>query len=45
VHSPEDFAATLYTKMGIDPNQYLQATGGRPVQLVAGGHPIRELFA
>ena len=45
VHSPEDFAATLYTKMGIDPNQYLQAAGGRPVQLVAGGHPIRELFA
>jgi hypothetical protein len=45
VHSPEDFAATLYTKMGIDPTQYLQAAAGRPVQLVSGGTPIPELFA
>ena len=45
VHSPEDFAATLYTKMGIDPTQHLHAAAGRPVQLVAGGKPIAELFA
>jgi hypothetical protein len=45
VHSPEDFAATLYTKMGIDPTQHLQTGAGRPVQLVAGGKPIAELFA
>ena len=44
VHSPEDFAATLYTKMGVDPTQHLHAAGGRPVQLVAGGRPIGELF-
>lgn len=44
VHSPEDFAATLYTKMGIDPAQHLHAAG-RPVQLVNGGQPIKELFA
>jgi hypothetical protein len=44
VHSPEDFAATLYTKMGIDPTQHL-SNAGRPVQLVAGGEPIKELFA
>ena len=44
VHSPEDFAATLYTKMGIDPAQHLH-NAGRPVQLVAGGEPIKELFA
>jgi uncharacterized protein (DUF1501 family) len=43
VHSPEDFAATLYTKMGIDPEQHLH-NAGRPVQLVAGGQPIKELF-
>jgi hypothetical protein len=45
VHSPEDFAATLYTKMGIDPHQHLHTNTGRPVQLVAGGNPIKELFA
>ena len=44
VHSPEDLAATLYTKMGIDPAQHLH-NAGRPVQLVAGGEPIKELFA
>jgi len=45
VHSPEDFAASLYTKMGIDPEQVLHTNTGRPVQLVNGGHPIKELFA
>jgi hypothetical protein len=44
VHSPEDFACTLYTKLGIDPHQLLHATGGRPVQLVSGGKPIRDLM-
>jgi hypothetical protein len=45
VHSPEDFAATLYTKMGIDPTQQMITNTGRPVQLVNGGHPIKELFS
>jgi hypothetical protein len=45
VHSPEDFAASLYTKMGIDPAQYLHTNTGRPVQLVTGGRPIKELFS
>src|SRR5438105_13015370 len=45
VHSPEDFAATLYTKMGIDPTEHLHTNTGRPVQLVNGGKPIKELFA
>jgi len=44
VHKPEDFAASLYTKMGIDPNQVLHTTSGRPVQLVNGGRIIKELF-
>jgi len=44
VHSPEDFAASLYTKMGIDPTQILHNASGKPVQLVNGGHPIKELF-
>jgi hypothetical protein len=45
VQSPEDFACTLYTKMGIDPHQVLHTNTGRPVQLVNGGKPIKELFA
>jgi len=44
VHSPEDFACTLYSKLGIDPHQVLHAAGGRPVQLVSGGKPIKELM-
>ena len=45
VHSPEDFACSLYTKMGIDPHQVLHKNTGRPVQLVNCGSPIPELFA
>jgi hypothetical protein len=44
VHRPEDFAASLYTKMGIDPAQTLHANTGRPVQLVSNGRLIKELF-
>ena len=44
VHRPEDFAASLYTKMGIDPNQTLSTKTGRPVQLVNSGRLIKELF-
>ncbi len=45
VYKPEDFAATLYTKMGIDPNRVLHTNTGRPVQIVNGGKPMKELFA
>jgi uncharacterized protein (DUF1501 family) len=45
VYSPEDFAATLYTKLGIDPKLVLHKSDGRPIMLVNGGHPIPELFA
>ena len=45
VYRPEDFAASLYSKMGIDPNQVLHTNTGRPVQLVNNGRRIRELFA
>ena len=45
VHSPEDFASTLYTNLGIDPHQMLYTNTGRPVQLVNGGKPIKELMA
>ena len=45
VHSPEDFAATVYAKMGIDPSQVMHTSTGRPVALVKDGKPIKELFA
>jgi len=45
VHSPEDFAASLYTKVGIDHTMVLHTNTGRPVQLVNGGKLIKELFA
>lgn len=44
-YRPEDFAASIYTKMGIDPHQHLLTTAGRPVQLVNDGTLIRELFS
>ncbi|RYD32189.1 MAG: DUF1501 domain-containing protein [Verrucomicrobiaceae bacterium] len=44
VYRPEDFAASIYTKMGIDPRQHLETTAGRPVQLVNDGRLIKELF-
>lgn len=43
--SPADFAATLYTAMGIDPNTTLPGPGGRPVPLADySAQPITELL-
>jgi len=44
IHSPEDFACSLYRKMGIDPHHVLHTNTGRPIPLVNGGQPIKELF-
>lgn len=44
VYRPEDFAASIYTKMGINPHQVLETTAGRPVHLVNDGRLIKELF-
>jgi len=44
IYSPEDFAFSLYTKLGIDPHQLLITNTGRPMHLVNGGKPIKELF-
>ena len=44
IYRPEDFAASIYTKMGIDPHQTLVTTSGRPVHLVNEGRLIKELF-
>lgn len=45
IYSPEDFAATLYNKMGIDHEAILHDTSGRPIQLVDHGSIIKELYA
>lgn len=45
VYAPEDFAASIYTKMGIDHAQVLHTPADRPVQLVDKGRLIKELFA
>ncbi|HXG09008.1 MAG TPA: DUF1501 domain-containing protein [Gemmataceae bacterium] len=45
VLSPENFAATVYRKLGIDPGKILYAPNGRPVHLVSDPTPIAELFA
>ena len=42
-YGPEDLAATLYQKLGIDPKAEFRTPDGRPVPVVNGGRPIREL--
>ncbi|MDP6795988.1 MAG: DUF1501 domain-containing protein, partial [Verrucomicrobiota bacterium] len=44
IYSPEDFACSIYTKMGIDPHKILYTNTGRPTPIVNGGAPIKELF-
>jgi hypothetical protein len=44
VLSPENFAATVYAKLGIDPGKILHAPNGRPTYLVSDPTPIKELM-
>jgi len=44
VLSPENFASTVYAKLGIDPGQILYTPQGRPVHLVSDPTPITELM-
>ena len=43
VKSPENFASTIYRKLGIDPGQVLYTPQGRPVHLVSDPTPITEI--
>jgi hypothetical protein len=43
--SPEDLACTLFDALGIDSHGMIPDKQGRPVALVDGGRPLRELFA
>jgi hypothetical protein len=44
VLSPENFASTVYLKLGIDPDKILYTPQGRPAHLVSDPTPIRELM-
>jgi uncharacterized protein (DUF1501 family) len=44
VLSPENFASTVYRKLGIDPNKILYTPQGRPAHLVSDPTPINELM-
>jgi hypothetical protein len=44
VLSPENFASTVYAKLGIDPGQILYTPQGRPTHLVSDPTPISELM-
>jgi hypothetical protein len=44
VLSPENFASTIYTKIGMDPDKMYYTHEGRPVHLVSDPEPIRELM-
>jgi hypothetical protein len=44
VLAPENFASTVYAKLGIDPGKVLYAPNGRPSHLVSDPTPIKELM-
>ncbi len=41
----EDYAATIYHQIGIDPGKSLMTPGGRPQYIVKDGHVVRDLLA
>jgi hypothetical protein len=43
--SPEDLAATIFERLGIDPELRIADAQGRPVPLVASGQVIRDILA
>jgi hypothetical protein len=43
--SVEDYAATIYSQLGIDPERRLMAPGGRPQMIVKDGKVVKELLA
>lgn len=41
----EQLAATVYSQLGINPDKRLMAPGGRPIDIVHNGKPIKEIIA
>jgi hypothetical protein len=42
--TPEDILATIYHVMGINPRQEFPDREGRPIPILSGGEPIRQLI-
>jgi uncharacterized protein (DUF1501 family) len=43
--SVEDYAATIFHQIGIDPDKTLMTPGGRPQYIVKDGHVVKDLLA
>ncbi|MFO1001565.1 MAG: DUF1501 domain-containing protein [Planctomycetaceae bacterium] len=43
-YTPEDYATTIYEKLGIDRSRPLYTSANRPVYFGHLGHPMKELF-
>jgi len=43
-YTPDDYAATIYEKLGIDRSHPLQTNSNRPIFLAHQGTPIAEVF-
>jgi hypothetical protein len=43
--SPQDMLATIYDHLGVDVNKQYVTAAGRPISVLPGGEPIRELFS
>ncbi|MBM4072499.1 MAG: DUF1501 domain-containing protein [Planctomycetes bacterium] len=43
-HTPEDYAATIYEKLGIDRQRPIHTSSHRPVYFGHGGEPIRQVL-
>lgn len=43
--SVEDYAATIFNQIGINPEKNLMTPGGRPQSIVKDGHVVKELLA
>lgn len=43
-YGPQDLLATVYRHLGIDPRQTFPDLSGRPIPILYGGEPIRELI-
>ncbi len=41
---PADVAATVYAALGIDHRKFLKSPDGRPIEILAEGDPVRELY-
>jgi hypothetical protein len=40
---PEDLWATVYRHLGIDPTKAIRDAVGRPMPILPGGRPVKEL--